>query len=1394
MSSISTDEIFEQHIYVTREIDNELGVFLEAFIRGQRPMRWICLKAAQGSGRTLLLERLRRLKADATNRDVLRVFVSGQSSRVSSLNPLAAELYALHLSAQKSVSGWVHSTARDIKRRLSNSGWRQIFVTLLIVAAGLSLASLLGGFNEFVTSSEANLSSLHGWLAFFVTFLPNNWAKLPLWLLTGSVTGVPLSLIVVYLTRNKLLPAPPEVDTPTSVQITEFTSHEGLKRSLFDLFAKRKRILLLVDDIFLLPALEQHFLQDIFVPETRELFQKKGWQLMIVTVDNPEFEREQALDKQMAPYVEVVQAPNFELIELQDIVDKQLPAAANQSQEERLSLLEQGRADVNALFAAQNQQLIREVGDSFQANDIDGEFTPAMLLAYRLARRDQSITKKALIKWLNRFRGEDHLRIFDISNSESDQALVINLAKSDLVKRRGETIVFDAKRSEALRQWLKQNNPELLQQTQYYWFKSALGQVNAAKIDGEIGMLPKEEIQKLRLGSGHAIQLNTLKAVPQVLTNAPGVTGNELNLRCEEAARLLIPAIALARSEGDFEKSDTLAWNALEWLHSGDATQRVAQVEWISKQLWRSFLRSGDPETRKKIDGLGENLPELAAKPWWAVYTAIDDWRKGRTAVAPLPPEDALLDPDHRNLHRLTRVLQDVKQNYGFLSSAFADPAFEIPPPESGGSQLFAELELRALLAAALNQRNERERLLQVLEAWRERLLEISPPEELLGDRAVHLYHRARYWHVLTDVWESAGTRGEVLSDEEHEMSPEERSLEEAKLAEQLKALFLPTPAPLEVSTPALSSEAEKVYEQTRRLLVLLGWQALLIEASFHLGVLLATYRGEEENPEKWEWDMLFAQVLQLEAKFGWLIHAPEAHKIRWGRVYLLDRELSIEDAFNVYQSMIKAGFPTAQIVEWHQRTGQLLNDYGREDEDRERSAQLHEEWARTWAHNPAAQSVWRYAKLVYEQAHALIFAAQAKRWLQQFEAAEKLLDEAESLLNSAAETETEDHDDSQVRELRITIQLQRAWLLDDQDKVNDYREMIREIWRRLSFADSVTSNVLGSLLRIETAEKLLDKPWPQQDQPVYLDPDNPSLSLPADWFNSELALPVNNRFEFRFRQLLHLVSNEAVPSSRGLYVAAAGHWWGREKFAEVTLQFVQTALQQGLSPELEPLLLSLLQTVRTYFRQIEGLDRRELETLRLLMNYHAAAGKYRDDYIKVLVEFESLVEREKRVREMSESLHWTSVARWAWAHLWLLASDTLIKQYLMAHHQTIDLFVSRRDQLVQHLNEASRHYQSGQFADCLLKLEKIPFPGPGQFVLIEDIIALDLWLRCKQKSGETRTEEFNERAAQLRGAVIEYVQQFSAIISEHQVQILALNILSDLKQVETRLLAPQQN
>lgn len=1376
------DDIFERHIYVPREADNDLGTIVESFIRGQRPMRWVSVQAPKGSGRTLMLERLRRLKAELTERDILRIFVRGRSSRVEPLNPLAGELYALRISDQQTVKGWLHSKTRELKRRLSNSSWQQLVMSVLVVVACLLLTCILVGLGEYATAPEGSLATLHGWRAFFTSYLPNHGAKFPLWFLIASSVGFPLSLAALYLSRNGLLPAPSELEGPRKKQIQEFATHEGLQSSLFELLAERRRILLFADDAHRLPPVEQEFLHSLFVPEVRDAFEKKKWRMLIVTVDDPEMDRKPALHKQMHTSFKAVQVSHFELVDLQAIVDSQLPELAFQSDEERLSLLEQAQADVNALFASRNRQLIHDMGGKFEENDIDGEFTPAKLLAYRLARRDRFISKTVLTKWMNRFSGEDQLRIFEQTKSESDQALVINLAKSNLVETRGQTIVFEAERAEALREWLKQNNSSLWQQTHYYWFKTALGQIDGTRPVTEMSSLSSDEQTKLRMGTWHALQLVALKAVPTLLTQAPGLASNELQRLCEEAATLLRPAIVMARSEGDFEKADALAWNAREWLRTLAPQMQITALDWIAHQLWRSYSHSGNPDARKKLEELATSFPDLTTRTWWPVYQALDDWRKGSSVYEELPPEAALTDPDHQNLRRLVVVLRGIKQNHGFLSSALEEADFTIPEPATGGSDVLVELELYALLASALNKRNETERLMRVLEAWRRRLMETAPPDDLLGDKAVHLYHTARYWHVLTDTWELQ-VNGESAQVEGQEST-------DVNVAAKLQSLFLPAQTQFQPSTIGLSREAENAYEHARRLSVLLGWKALLLHAGFHLGVLLADYQLEKWDPDKWEWDKLFWQVLQLETQFGWFINAPTIHKIRWERVYPLDRELSIEDAYNVYKSLIKGGYATALVAEWHKRTAGLLNDYGRDNEDRQRSAELYEQWARKLASDPAARTFWRYKKLTYEQAHGLLFAAQAQRGLERFETAERLLNEAEMLLRSSSVEN--DGDDAELRYFQLSIELQRAWLLNDQKTMSAYGRMIRAIWRKLKFGDAVLANVLGSLLSIEAAEGLLETPWPPADTPVNVDPENDALSLPVEWFDGDEPIKVQNLFDFRFRQLLRTISDKPAPTTRDLTEAATWHWGGQDKFAEVAIYSVKTAAWIRHSEELEPLLLNVLETVRAYFSQVEGVDRRELEALRLLMQYKTTAKKYRDTYIKVLLEFETLVEREKRVREMSEPVNWPSVALWASTHLWLLVDNAVMGQYLAANNQPIEESLMRREQLVTVLQEATRKYEDRQITPCLVDLEKIRF-APGQFVLIEDILALDLWLKCKQQNSETQTDEFNLRARQLREAVIQYVTQLSAMISEQQVQLLALNMLADLRQADAKLRAAAQ-
>jgi hypothetical protein len=418
------------------------------------------------------------------------------------------------------------------------------------------------------------------------------------------------------------------------------------------------------------------------------------------------------------------------------------------------------------------------------------------------------------------------------------------------------------------------------------------------------------------------------------------------------------------------------------------------------------------------------------------------------------------------------------------------------------------------------------------------------------------------------------------------------------------------------------------------------------------------------------------------------------------------------------------------------------------------------------------------------------MFAAQAWRHLKGFERSEHLLQQADVLLNSpSASSIPQDEEDIEPRPLQINLRLQRAWLADSEGKRPQYRELMRAIWRYLRFEDRVTSNVLGSLLQMEHTEGILNAPWPHTGGMLpNVDPDNNSLSLPSAWFDGSNALKIENLFEFRFRQLVRLICEQREPAPAQLQLAASNQWWGRERFGEVAIIFGQVALGHTYSPELESLIIDLVDAARVYFRGIEGVDRRELDALQVLMRYKKGAQRYRADYVRVLIEFENLVQREERVRQISEPTNWPDVAIWASSHLEMLMDEGLIRQHLFKNHQTIEQFLVRRDQVTKILEEASKKYEEGDFTRCLEQLEEIPPLTPSQFVLIQDVLVLDLWLKCKQKISDTESDEFNQRATELRKAVLQYIKQMGAVIPEGQVQALALTILSDLQQVATRI------
>ena len=298
----------------------------------------------------------------------------------------------------------------------------------------------------------------------------------------------------------------------------------------------------------------------------------------------------------------------------------------------------------------------------------------------------------------------------------------------------------------------------------------------------------------------------------------------------------------------------------------------------------------------------------------------------------------------------------------------------------------------------------------------------------------------------------------------------------------------------------------------------------------------------------------------------GWLVHTPSIYRIRWKFLEdVVSLEHCVEDAYNTLVTIQQAHYPNSLRLKVHKRVNALLTNYSELEINRKRTAELYEMWAHQLAVLPEAAPLLHFKHLPYEQAHSLSFAAQAHRLLKHFDHADRLLDDAEALmLIPPPVEENETIEVLSLNDLKLGLKVQRAWLRNDQGENEISHKMIRAVWREVHRDDWICANLLASLLAIEHQQDLLLKPWPPSpDIPIYADPDNPDLSLPAEWFGDEEPLELRNRFEFRLRQLMSITSPVKHPSLRLLHVHAITAWRRRSKFAETCMQFA--ALRTGV-------------------------------------------------------------------------------------------------------------------------------------------------------------------------------------------------------------------------------------
>jgi hypothetical protein len=393
---------------------------------------------------------------------------------------------------------------------------------------------------------------------------------------------------------------------------------------------------------------------------------------------------------------------------------------------------------------------------------------------------------------------------------------------------------------------------------------------------------------------------------------------------------------------------------------------------------------------------------------------------------------------------------------------------------------------------------------------------------------------------------------------------------------------------------------------------------------------------------------------------------------------------------------------------------------------------------------------------------------------------------EAETLF---AEATASDHRENpkDVFDLGIALRMQRAWLDGSKKDSVRTRELFRAIWRDLQPDSLHNANVLLNLVIGEGDEKLLQESWSSdQTRTAGSDCENEAFSLPAEWFKGPDSLSIRNRFEFRFRQLVYMVSTRRMPTEVELMRSAARmNWHGLERFGETVLGFAQIGLQGGYVAATKPLMVVLLKAVAFYFGRVDPDDENEMAAFQLLMKCEPLSPEHRINYVAVLVKHKELLKREMHMRGIRQADWYGMTARLNYYFAVLVDNKLMngkLSERLKRSGETPEQFEIAVRSLRDALSRARSSWSISNYSQCQQEIEPILNMRHDVWVFVEYLEALDLWLRCEERLGLPSRPLASERSSLLRSLALSYIGQLGAVIPDQQAQHLALELLDEMQ------------
>jgi hypothetical protein len=251
--------------------------------------------------------------------------------------------------------------------------------------------------------------------------------------------------------------------------------------------------------------------------------------------------------------------------------------------------------------------------------------------------------------------------------------------------------------------------------------------------------------------------------------------------------------------------------------------------------------------------------------------------------------------------------------------------------------------------------------------------------------------------------------------------------------------------------------------------------------------------------------------------------------------------------------------------------------------------------------------------------------------------------------------------------------------------------------------------------------------------------------------------------------------------------------------FAQRALLMARLGHSSPLSARTRTLMVQLLEALRHYYKNVDEVNRFELDALGMIMSYADHPGRpddeysrHRAEYVRVLCEYENLVLREVELQRAGGDTDWLGAGESVELHLGILVASDLREAMIaraleMSGVTAVDLIAgaSPRREAVR---QARAHHKRGDTAEAVRLLRTVFPSNKPSWVFIEDLYVLGLWLRLSRTLGAVERNLLRAVAGGLRRLTLRYIGQFSVTIPELQVQRLAV-ALSDAIELGSRRL-----